>query len=131
MRYRCQPVEYRETTVRVSLAVPDKTSAVKGGRSILVGRRRIRCQVGNKHGVRSFVLSTLGPIPWIMAQRLNLVSGSEETGHCSTGLQLASGLNSFIAVAISVVVFPKSFWSRTPSWLMMKVITPELPYSAG
>jgi hypothetical protein len=49
----------------------------------------------------------------------------------STMCQLESGSNSLIAVAISDVDLPKSFWSRTPSWLMMNVITPELPYSAG
>ena len=52
-------------------------------------------------------------------------------GHCSTTIQPASGSNTLIAVAVSVVVFPKSFSSSTPSWLIMKVITPELPYSAG
>ena len=56
--------------------------------------------------------------------------------HCSlssTGFQptLASGSNLVIAVAMSVVVFPKSLWSSTPSWLMMNVITPEFPYCAG
>jgi hypothetical protein len=51
--------------------------------------------------------------------------------YSSTTTQPASGSNSFIAVAVSVVVFPRSFWSSTPSWLMMKDITPELPYSAG
>ena len=75
---------------------------------------------------------TVGPIPWIYYASCYASLDSEgETGHCSTGLQLASGLNSLIEVAVSVVVFPKSLWSRTPSWLMMKVITPELPYSAG
>ena len=52
-------------------------------------------------------------------------SGFEEDCHSSAGLQVASGLNSLIAVAVSVVVFAKSFWSSTPSWLMMNVITPE------
>src|SRR5579863_3120219 len=52
-------------------------------------------------------------------------------GHSCTTVQLSSGSNSVIAVAISVVVFPKSFWRSTPSWLMMNVITPELRYSAG
>jgi hypothetical protein len=56
---------------------------------------------------------------------------SEETSHSCTGLQPVSGSNSLMAVAVSVVVFPKSFWNSTPSWLMMNVITPELPYSAG
>ncbi len=51
--------------------------------------------------------------------------------HSCTMLQLASGSNSVIADAVSVVVLPKSFWSNTPSWFMMNVITPELPYSAG
>ncbi len=32
-------------------------------------------------------------------------------------------------LAISAVFFPRSFWSSTPSWLMMKVITPEFPYA--
>jgi hypothetical protein len=65
------------------------------------------------------------------------------TNHCmswlncslssSTAFQpaLVSGSNSVMADAISVVVFPRSFWNSTPSWLMMKVTTPELPYSAG
>src|SRR5271169_3326077 len=55
----------------------------------------------------------------------------EKARHSSTALQLASGSNSVIALAVSVVVVPKSFWNSTPSWLMMNVITPELPYSAG
>ena len=55
----------------------------------------------------------------------------EHSRHCSTILQSASGSKTLIAVAVSVVLFPKSFWSSTPSWLIMKVITPELPYSAG
>ena len=62
---------------------------------------------------------------------LRIVSPLADLSHCSTGLQLESGSNSVIAVAISVVVFPKSFWRTTPSWLIMKVMTPELPYSAG
>src|SRR5438270_129270 len=36
-----------------------------------------------------------------------------------------------MAAAVSAVVFPRSFWNSTPSWLMMNVITPEFPYSAG
>jgi hypothetical protein len=61
-----------------------------------------------------------------------LSPGTGETNlHSSTGVQPSPGSNSLIAIAVSVVVFPKSFWSNTPSWLMMKVITPELPYSAG
>jgi len=51
--------------------------------------------------------------------------------YCSAGLHPASGSNLVIAVAVSVVAFPKSFWSTTPSWSIMKVITPELLYSAG
>ncbi len=58
-------------------------------------------------------------------------AGSEELVHCSTMLQPESGSNAAIAVADSVVAFPKSFWSSTPSWFIMKVMTPELPYSAG
>ena len=56
---------------------------------------------------------------------------SSRNGHSSVGFQLASGSNSVIAVAVSTVAFARSFWRRSPSWLMMKVITPELPYSAG
>jgi hypothetical protein len=37
----------------------------------------------------------------------------------STGFQPASGSNSVIAVTVSFVLFPKSFCSSTPSWLMM------------
>lgn len=54
----------------------------------------------------------------------------EARAYCSTGLHPA-GSNSLMAVAVSVVVFPKSFCSNTPSWFIMKLITPELPYSAG
>src|SRR5262249_17504871 len=42
-----------------------------------------------------------------------------------------SGLNAFIAVAIDVVVCPRSFSCTTPSWLTMKVMMPESPYLAG
>lgn len=40
---------------------------------------------------------------------------SENSGHCSTIFQPASGSNTLIAVAVSVVLFPKSFSSSTPS----------------
>ena len=64
--------------------------------------------------------------------RANFIPGSRPVPDYSpTGLQVLSGSNSVIAVAVSVVVFPRSFCSNTPSWLMMKVITPEFPYSAG
>jgi hypothetical protein len=52
-------------------------------------------------------------------------------GHSSTIFHPSSGSNSVIAVASSAVVFPKSFSSKIPSWLIMKLITPELPYCAG
>jgi hypothetical protein len=55
----------------------------------------------------------------------------KQAAYCCTGVQLASGSNSLIAVAASVVDFPKSFWKSTPSWFIMNVIIPELPYSAG
>ena len=32
---------------------------------------------------------------------------------------------------VPAVVFPKSFWSSNASWLIMNVITPELPFTAG
>ena len=60
-----------------------------------------------------------------------LPTGSEKPVYCSTMFHPESGSNLFIAVAVSVVVFPRSFCSSTPSWSIMKVITPELPYSAG
>ena len=47
------------------------------------------------------------------------------------GLHPVSGSKSVIAAAASGVAFPRSFCSGTPSWLIMNVITPELPYSAG
>ena len=56
---------------------------------------------------------------------------SSKNGHSSKIFHPSSGSNSVIAVASSVVVFPKSFSSNIPSWLMMKLITPELPYCAG
>ena len=59
------------------------------------------------------------------------LQGAEPPRHSSTTVQLLSGSKSFTAVAVCVVVFPRSFWSSTPSWLIMKVITPELPYSDG
>jgi len=55
----------------------------------------------------------------------------DATRYSFTTLQVLSGSNSVIAVAVSVVAFPRSFCNNTPSWLMMNVITPELPYSAG
>jgi hypothetical protein len=51
--------------------------------------------------------------------------------HYLATVQLESGSNLVIAAAISAVVLPRSFCSSMPSWLMMNVITPELPYSAG
>jgi hypothetical protein len=51
-------------------------------------------------------------------------------GYSCTGVQ-PPGSNVLIAVAMFVVSCPKSFCSTTPSWLTMKVITPELPYIAG
>ena len=63
--------------------------------------------------------------------RRSVADRIEKNVYCSTMLQPESGSNTLIAVAASVVVFPRSFCSSTPSWLIMKVITPELPYSAG
>ena len=44
-------------------------------------------------------------------------SCSHLSGICqsSTGLQLSSGSKSSMALAVSVVVFPRSFWKSTPS----------------
>src|ERR1700733_6585221 len=57
-------------------------------------------------------------------------------GHCaacavSGFVQLWSGLNDVIASATLSVACPRSFWNTVPSWLTMKVMTPELRYSAG
>src|SRR5437773_9515558 len=49
----------------------------------------------------------------------------------SAFVQLASGLNVFMARPRARVFGPRSFWYTTPSWLTMKVITPETPYCAG
>src|SRR5437870_1773868 len=49
----------------------------------------------------------------------------------SAFVQLASGLNIFMARPRARVFGPRSFWYTTPSWLTMKVITPETPYCAG
>jgi len=46
----------------------------------------------------------------------------------SAFVQLASGLNIFMARPRARVFGPRSFWYTTPSWLTMKVITPETPY---
>src|SRR5258707_1094056 len=59
------------------------------------------------------------------------VEWNEADAPFHTVAQLTLLSKSLIAAAVSVVVFPKSFWSSTPSWLIMNVITPELPYSAG
>jgi hypothetical protein len=40
---------------------------------------------------------------------------SRSPTYCSTSFQLVSGSNRVIAVAVSVVVLPRSFWSNTPS----------------
>src|SRR5208282_2808156 len=61
----------------------------------------------------------------------NDIHAAKQICYSATDVQLASGSNSLMAVAVSFVVFPKSFWNNMPSWLMMNVITPELPYSAG
>src|SRR6267142_1121291 len=44
-----------------------------------------------------------------------------------SGFQLLSGLNVDIALAILAVSGPRSFSYTVPSWLTMKVMTPELP----
>ena len=49
----------------------------------------------------------------------------------STFFQAESGSNDVIFSAISSVSGPRSFWNTVPPWLTMKVITPELRYSAG
>jgi hypothetical protein len=59
------------------------------------------------------------------------MAATRKPDQCATIFQPESGSNSFIAVAVSVVVFPRSFWRSTPSWLIMKVIIPESPYCAG
>ena len=48
-----------------------------------------------------------------------------------TGLQPPSGLNSLIALATSMVFFPRSFSYTTPFRLVMNVITPVSPYFSG
>lgn len=77
------------------------------------------------------LLGSLEKTSWVNFSAVRMgtsLVGSENSGHCSTILQPASGSNTLIAIAVSVVDFPKAFWSSTPSWLIMKVITPELPY---
>src|SRR5512143_78111 len=49
----------------------------------------------------------------------------------STFFQVLSGLKRVILPARPAVFGPRSFWYTTPSWLTMKVITPEEPYFAG
>src|SRR5512139_3901527 len=46
-------------------------------------------------------------------------------------VQVASGLYSCIALAISAVRGPRSFWYTLPWWLTRNVMTPVFPYSAG
>jgi len=45
--------------------------------------------------------------------------------------QLLSGLNFVIFCTAAAVSGPRSFSNTTPSWLTMKVITPEFSYDAG
>ena len=51
--------------------------------------------------------------------------------HYSAGIQVLSGLYSDIVDATFAVSGPRSFSNALPSWLMMKVITPEVRYTAG
>lgn len=68
----------------------------------------------------------------ITANRENILRANfTGTDYCSTGFHVLSGLNSVIAEATSSVVFPTSFWSKTPFWLIMKVMMPESRYCAG
>ena len=46
-------------------------------------------------------------------------------------IQVLSGLYFDIASATLTVSWPRSFSNTLPSWLMMKVITPEVRYTAG
>src|SRR5262249_58785761 len=53
------------------------------------------------------------------------------TSVSTTFLQVWSGLNEVMREAIRAVRSPRSFSYTSPSLLMMKVMMPELPYSAG
>ena len=57
--------------------------------------------------------------------------GRLAAGLYSAGIQVLSGLYSDIASATLAVSWPRSFSNTLPSWLMMKVITPDVRYTAG
>ena len=58
-----------------------------------------------------------------------LSGGAEENGHCS--LLAPAGIRIDLAQAVAVLVgFPQTFWTEITG-SMIKLITPELPYSAG
>ena len=52
--------------------------------------------------------------------------GRVAAGLYSAGIQVLSGLYSDIDSATSAVSWPRSFSNTLPSWLMMKVITPDV-----
>src|SRR5262245_13395483 len=78
--------------------------------------------------------------PFALFTPVELNSSSLDTRHPTPFLvphfgfasaQVLSGLYSFMPLAIAAVFGPRSFWKTLPSWLTTKVMTPELPYSAG
>ena len=57
--------------------------------------------------------------------------GRLAAGLYSAGIQVWSGLYSDMASATLAVSWPRSVSNTLPSWLMMKVITPDVRYTAG
>jgi hypothetical protein len=57
-------------------------------------------------------------------ERIRLVS-DDRCNYSITWSHVLSGLNAVISEATWAVFDPRSFWTTTPSWLIMNVITPE------
>src|SRR5262249_26995539 len=72
----------------------------------------------------------LQPANWRVVQDAGAAAGAVSSAFC-TRVQVESGSKRLIARALAAVSRPRSFSNTTPSWFTMKVMIPELPYSAG
>src|SRR5580704_17571817 len=89
-----------------------------------------------QHGTKMRITYTLGPDAKQSPQTAKRCycffwSLAVSTGGSSAFFQLLSGSYAFIVFAEDSVCGPRSFSYTTPSCAMIKVITPELRYSAG